>query len=167
MTTTTTLPNGTWAIDTAATELTVTVKKMKLITVPATLAVTSGTIEIADGAVSRVEIVADAASYTSSQGKRDEHVASPDFLDVAAHPTITFSAESVASTSQVAGTVEIKGRKSPITFAVSDLNISESSASFSATSTVDRTAIGVDKLPTFVIARDLDIAVTATATPQS
>lgn len=171
-----TLPAGTWTLDPATTTVEVTVKKMKVITVTATLAVTSGSIGIADGQVTRVEVVADAASYASPNAKRNEHVAGPDFLDATAHPTIEFSATGGDSTQKIAGTVTIKGKKTPITFNVSDLNVaddspsnnspSNNSASFTATTTVDRFALGIDKMPSFVIAKDLDIKVTATAQRQ-
>ena len=165
MNTTTTLPSGTWAIDPAATTVTVTVKKMKAITVPATLAVSNGSITVADGAVSAVDVAVDAASYTSPNKKRNEHVTSADFLDAAAHPTITFSAQLTKGTLQVPGTVEVKGRTTPVTFAISNLTIGDDSATFTAAATVDRFDLGVDKLPSFVIARELAIAVDATASP--
>jgi len=163
---TTPLPSGTWTLNPAATTITVTAQKMKFITVPATLAVKSGTIEIANGSVSRIEVVADAASYKSSMGQRDKHVRSSDFLDVEAHPNITFSAQG-GDAHNVAGTVEIKGLTSPIDFAITDLIINDGSASFNAAAVVDRKKAGVDKMPTFVISQDLVIAVTATATKAS
>ncbi len=161
---TTTLPNGTWAIDPTATTVTVTVKKMKAITVPATLTVLNGSIAVVDGAVSAVEVSVDAASYTSPNSKRNDHVVSADFVNAAEHPTISFSAEANNGTQQIPGTVGIKGRNAPITFAISRLNIGDESATFTATATVDRNDLGIDKLPSFVIAPELNITVDATAT---
>lgn len=48
------LPTGTWHLDTAATTVTVSAKHLLALTVPATLTVTSGSIEIADNQVVRV-----------------------------------------------------------------------------------------------------------------
>ena len=45
-TTTTQLPTGTWTLDPTATTITVSAKKLGLFTIPATLTVVSGTIEI-------------------------------------------------------------------------------------------------------------------------
>lgn len=168
MTTTTTLPTGTWQLDTSATTVTVTAKKLKVITVPAALTVTGGTIEIDDDhQVVDVRIEADAASYASKNPKRNAHVVSEDFLDAASHPTISFNAGSLTSTAdgyRANGTVTVKGTTSPIEVAVSDVAVDDTSGSFTATATIDRTVIGVDKMPSFVIDRDLQLTVAATAT---
>ncbi len=72
MTTTTALPTGTWQLDTSATTVTVSARKMGMLTVPADLTVTTGTIEINDSHdVVSVNIAADAASYKSKNGKRN------------------------------------------------------------------------------------------------
>ena len=157
------LPDGTWTIDPVQSTLTVTVQKMKFITVPATLSISSGHIEVANGAVTSVQVVADAASYKSSTKFRDKEVVGKKFLDAENHPTITFSASNPSATKHVGGTVEIKGKNSPIAFAVTDLNISDNLASFNATSTVDRMTAGVDAMPAFVIAPELNIEVSAVA----
>lgn len=163
MTEDTNLPDGTWTIDPDRTTLTVTVQKMKFISVPATLDLSSGHIEIANGAVTSVEVVADAASYKSSSGMRNKEVVGKKFLDAENHPTITFSASNPSATTHIGGTVQIKGKNSPIAFAITDLEVSDSLASFTATSTVDRMAAGVDMMPAFVIAPELEIKVSAVA----
>lgn len=163
-----TLPTGTWQLDTDATAITVSVKKLGLITVPATLAVTSGTIEVdGDHQVSNVEILADASSYVSKNAKRDEHVHGTDFLDVSQHPAISFHAATVADGTggyRATGTITIKGQSSPIDVAIADVTVDGVHASFTATATVDRKAAGVDKMPTFIIGRDLELVVSASAT---
>ena len=169
-TTTQTLPDGTWALDPATTNVTVTVKKMKAITVPATLTVSSGNITITNGAVSNVAISLDAHSYNSPSKKRNEHVVSNDFLDAESFPAITFSADnhrSISDGHRVAGQVHIKGKSTPLSFDVTNLRIDGESASFSATATADRFDLGVSKLPAIIIAKQLDISVTAKAAQQS
>ena len=165
--TNTTLPTGTWQLDPAQTKVTVTVKKMGFITVPATLDVTSGSVEInEDHQVVKVDVVADAASYTSGSAKRNEHVVNEDFLDAANHPTIAFSATSVTSKDTnygASGSVTIKGKTSAIHFAIADVSISGDQASFAGSAVVDRNAIGVDKMPSFVIAKKLEITIDAKA----
>ena len=82
------LPSGTWQLDTSATTVTVSVKKLGFFAVPATLDVSSGSIEIDDDhQVTNVDIVVDASSYASKNAKRNEHVLGPDFLDTKNHPT--------------------------------------------------------------------------------
>ena len=69
------LPAGTWRLDPAATSISVTAKKLGLFTVPASLQVAGGTIEIdADHQVASVEVAADASSYTSANAKRNDHI---------------------------------------------------------------------------------------------
>lgn len=171
MTTTTTLPTGTWQLDTSATTITVAVRKMGLFTVPATLAATSGTIEIDENhQVVSVDIVADASSYTSKNAKRNEHVLGNDLLDAATHPTISFGAGTVTATAsghEATGTVTLKGQTSPVDVTITDVEFNDSSGSFTATATVDRMTIGVDKMPTFVVGRNLDLTVKASATRTS
>lgn len=162
------IPTGTWQIDTSATSVTVTVKKMGMITVPATLTVTSGTIEInEDNQVSSVEIVADAASYASKNSKRNEHVLGADFLATETYPTITLSASAATATADgytTNGSVTVKGKTSPIEFSINDVKVDGTKGSFTASAKADRKAIGVDKMPTFIIGGNLDIDVSAAVT---
>lgn len=46
---------------------------------------------------SRVAVTIDTASINSNHGKRDKHLRSDDFLNVAAHPTATFNSTSVTA----------------------------------------------------------------------
>jgi polyisoprenoid-binding protein YceI len=165
------LPAGTWQLDPSTSTVTVTVKKMGLFTVPATLVVTSGTVEIDDShQVTNVEIVADAASYASKNAKRNEHVLGADFLDVENHPTITFRSGRVESGSAgyiSQGTVAIKGQSSPIDVTITNVDVDGANGSFAATATVDRMALGVDKLPTLIVGRSLQLNVSANAQKDS
>lgn len=167
MKTTTTLPTGTWALD-PSTTITVTATKMGLFSIPATLDLVSGMIEIDDEhQIVGVEVVADAASYASKNAKRNEHVRSDDFLAADTYPTITFRTSSVTATGEgyrADGTVTVKDHTTPVTVTIDDVDVSGASASFSASATVDRNAIGVSKLPSLVIASDLALAVSARAT---
>lgn len=159
------LPTGTWALDTSATTVTISARKLRAFTVPATLTVTSGTIEIADGGVVGVDVTADASSYASKNAKRNEHVVGSDFLDAANHPAIRFQAHDVASSATGAtasGSVTVKGRATPITVTISDVDIDGDTATFHASAVVDRTDLGVDKLPSLIIGPKLDLAVSAT-----
>jgi polyisoprenoid-binding protein YceI len=52
----------------------------------------------ADVTKSAAEITIDAASISTRQAKRDEHLRSPDFLDVAKYPAITFRSKRVETT---------------------------------------------------------------------
>lgn len=158
-------PIGTWVVDATSTRLTVTAKKLGVFSVPATLTIDRGTIAIADRAID-VTVVARADSYASANDKRNEHVRSADFLDADQHPDIVFSADELAAAGagfSVAGTVTVKGNSTPLQFDVSDVSVDGDRASCSATAQVDRSALGVDKLPAFVIGNTLEIALDVSA----
>ncbi len=159
------LPTGTWQLDPAATTVTVSAKKMAMLDVAATLAVRSGIIEIDEHRqVASVRIVADAASYTSKNAKRNEHVVGKDFLDAESHPDISFQADTVTPRGdgyQGTGTATVKGKSSPMDVAVNDVSFNDAEGSFTVSAVVDRKAIGVDKMPTFVIGQNLELTVNA------
>lgn len=160
------LPTGTWVLDASATTVTVTARKLLAFTVPATLTVTSGSIEIADGRVVSVDVVADASSYASKNAKRNEHIVGPDFLDAANHPAIRLQADDVASSASggtARGSVTVKGRTTPITVTISNIDIDGDAATFHASAVVDRADLGVDKLPSLIIGPKLELIVSATA----
>lgn len=160
------LPTGTWRLDPEQTTITVTAKKLGIFTVPATLTLTSGTIEIdADHQVAAV-VVADATSYASKNAKRNDHVRSADFLDAANHPELGFRTGKVSRTAtgyRADGSVTVKGQVFPISVDIGDVDLDARRGSFTATATIDRNAIGVDKLPSLVIGRHLQVEVAATA----
>ena len=54
---------------------------------------------------STVRLVIDAASLNTRVERRDTHLRSPDFFDVAKYPTITFVSTAIAKTSATAGTL--------------------------------------------------------------
>lgn len=160
------LPTGTWRIDPAQTKVSVAVRKLGLFTIIGDLTVTDGTISL-DGTTAKIDVTADAASYASPMAKRDEHVQSVDFLDVGQFPTIRFTGETLTSDAtgdrHVAGELTVKGQTAPVDFRVVDIDAGADTASFTATATVDRTALGLNKMPSFVIGKTLDITVSAHA----
>ncbi|MGA8641304.1 MAG: YceI family protein [Candidatus Binatus sp.] len=82
----------TWHIDPAHTNVEFTVRHMMISNVKGQFQKTSGTIT-ADGndpASAKIDATIDASSVDTRVEKRDAHLKSPDFLDVAKYPTITF-----------------------------------------------------------------------------
>jgi polyisoprenoid-binding protein YceI len=98
-----------WNLDLAHTSATFTAKHMMIATVRGSLAVTGGTITFdpANPAAASVEATLDAASINTNMGDRDNHLRSPDFLDAATYPTITFKSTKVEPTGE--GTARIYG----------------------------------------------------------
>ena len=162
------LRTGKWRIDPAKTTVTVAVKKLGMFTVTAGLNVTAGTISLGnDDNTAEIDVTVDAASYASPIAKRNEHVRGADFLDTEHNPTIRFTGGALTSDAagdyRVAGDVTIKGRKSPVEFRVTDIDSSADVVSFKATASVDRKLVGIDKMPSFIIGKTLNLTVTAYA----
>jgi polyisoprenoid-binding protein YceI len=81
----------------------------------------TGSLELEDSrdqALAKVDVVVDAASIDTSEPKRDEHLRSQDFLNVAAHPTLSFQSRSIerkGNRYQLNGDLTIHGVTRPVT----------------------------------------------------
>jgi polyisoprenoid-binding protein YceI len=87
-------PN-TWTIDTAHTQAGFAVKHMMVSTVRGSFGKTEGSITWDGKDVSSIKADAtiDTTTITTNNEKRDTHLKSPDFFDVAKFPTITFKSK--------------------------------------------------------------------------
>ncbi len=71
-----------------------------------------------DGIPTAMSMEIDAASITTNNEQRDGHLRSPDFFDVASHPTLTFKATKVTGTRDdltIVGDLTIRGVTRPVT----------------------------------------------------
>jgi polyisoprenoid-binding protein YceI len=85
-------PPGRWTIDPANSSITITARHMGLSSVSGFINEFSGTIEIAEPVErSTVRAVMQADSIDTGNKMRDDHMRSPDFLDVATYPVIEFT----------------------------------------------------------------------------
>jgi polyisoprenoid-binding protein YceI len=85
----------TWKIDSAHSTASFTVKHMMVSNVHGRFGKMEGTI-VYDGqniAGVKADVTIDATTITTDNEKRDAHLKSPDFFDVAANPTITFKSK--------------------------------------------------------------------------
>ncbi len=89
----------TWAIDASHSLVEFAIKHLVITTTKGRFARVSGTIVMdpADVTRSSVDVVIDAASIETHDAKRDEHLRSADFFDVATYPTIRFTSTRVES----------------------------------------------------------------------
>ena len=89
----------------------------------------SGTITVdrANPANNAVEATIDMASVDTENQKRDDHLRSSDFLDVAKHPTMSFKSTSWAKTGEdtfdVTGNLTLKNITRPVTLKVTLLGV--------------------------------------------
>jgi len=106
---------STWVIDAEHSSVQFKVKHLMVSNVKGEFKKFSGalTIDDADITRSKVDVTIDATSIDTGNAKRDEHLRSPDFLDVAKNPTLKFVSTKVAKsgvgTLKVTGTLMIHG----------------------------------------------------------
>jgi polyisoprenoid-binding protein YceI len=143
----------TYGIDKAHSEVTFTVKHL--------VSQVTGRFQDFDGKIvldhtkpeaSTAELTIKATSVNTDQPRRDEHLRTPDFFDVAKFPEITFKSTKVAAktkdTYDVTGDLTIHGITKPVVLAVSYLGeikdpMGNEKAGFSAATTINRKDFGV------------------------
>lgn len=165
-----------WTIDESHTAITFSVNHFGYSTVHGFFRAFDGKLQLDPKAPadSSVEFTIDAASLDTLWAKRDEHIKSADFLDVAKYPTITFKSTKVepmgADAAKVVGDLTIKGVTRPVELDVK-LNKLEPSpvtkaetAGFTATTVFKRSDFGVT---TFVpaVGDDLTVRIDSEASP--
>jgi polyisoprenoid-binding protein YceI len=105
----TTIPAGTWAVDPAHSNVGFAVKHMGIATVRGVFTEFGGLIEIGeDLATAKAYGTVNVDSLDTGQPQRDEHLRSPDFFDAGEYPELRF--ESTAITALDERTFRITGR---------------------------------------------------------
>jgi polyisoprenoid-binding protein YceI len=112
---------ATWNVDGSHTRAGFSVKHLVISDVKGEFAKTEGKAQIdeADLSKSSVEVIIDVASVDTRDAKRDAHLKSADFFDVARFPTITFKSTKVEAgkdgTLTVTGDLTMHGVTKPVT----------------------------------------------------
>lgn len=115
---------STWTIDPAHSGVEFQIKHLGVSNVRGSFSGVTGTVVWDEKNVSNshVEAVVDAKTISTGQEKRDEHLKSPDFFDVAKYPTLTFKSTSVKRPSdgklQIIGDLTLGGQTKPVTLDV-------------------------------------------------
>ena len=115
---------ATWEIDPAHTSVGFGIRHLMVSTVRGEFTKVSGKAQADDTDYSKakVEATIDAASINTRVEKRDAHLKSPDFLDVAKYPTITFLSKTVEKAGEgrwkVTGDLTLHGVTRPVTLDV-------------------------------------------------
>ena len=108
-----------WTIDTTHAEVEFSAKHLMISTVKGRFRTFSATGETnPDGTIKGMEMTIDAASLDTNVQQRDDHLKSPDFFDVANHPTLTFRSTKVTHAGNevtIAGDLTIRGTTRPVT----------------------------------------------------
>jgi polyisoprenoid-binding protein YceI len=106
---------STWKLDSAHSQTNFSVKHLVISTVRGEFGKTEGAVTLDEGDVtkSKVEATIDVASVNTREQKRDEHLKSPDFFDVAKFPKMTFKSTKVEKAGdgklKVTGDLTLKG----------------------------------------------------------
>lgn len=109
------MTNETWEIDSSHSGIHFSIRHMVIAKVRGKFTRWSGTLRLQDGdlGTGQVEAIIDASSIDTGVADRDTHLKSPDFLDVAQFPEITFRSSKVdardASELRVTGALTIHG----------------------------------------------------------
>jgi polyisoprenoid-binding protein YceI len=145
---------GTWALDTAHTDVTFSARHLMVTRVRGRFPVIDGTVTIAENPLeSSVVATIDVAGVQSGDPGRDEHLRSADFFDVEHYPTATFRSTKVEEaghgTYRLTGDLTIKDVTRPVTLDLEYLGTVSSPwgdkrAGFSATTEVNRKDWGLE-----------------------
>ncbi len=141
---------GTYDIDPAVSKVRFDTRAMfGLLPVRGTFAIGHGRITVDELAEElSIQVVMEAASFGSGNQQRDEHVRSPDYLDVARHPEIGFRSQRLersASDATLHGELTVCGVTRPVAVALDTVAHEGKRITASGTATVDRYAFGVTK----------------------
>jgi polyisoprenoid-binding protein YceI len=113
----------TWNIDPSHTDLEFSVRHMAISTVKGRFQALSGNVETDEaGALKAFKVSVDANSINTGDAQRDGHLKSPDFFDVANHPTLEFASTQVTSKGgnhySVLGNLTMNGQTKPVALEV-------------------------------------------------
>ena len=114
----------TWQIDSAHTSAQFAVKHLMVSTVRGQFNKTTGTAtwDGKDFTAASVDVVIDVSTINTREPRRDEHLKSADFFDVAKYPTITFKSTKVEAVSpgklKMTGDMTMRGVTKPVVFDV-------------------------------------------------
>ncbi len=144
---------GTWVLDQAHTEIGFVARHLMVAKVRGRFGSFEGTIHVdEDPAQSRVEVSIDAASIDTGTEDRDNHLRSPEFLDVGNHPKLTFRGRGPASNEgrrfKLPGQLTIRGVTREVVLDVTYEGVTEdpwgnARAAFSASTEIDREEFGL------------------------
>ncbi len=143
---------STWEIDATHSELTFRVRHL-VSRVRGSFRVWKGTI-VADAdnwATGTIDVTIDASSITTNSERRDTHLRSPDFFDVAAYPTLRFVStriERSGETARIHGNLTIRGVTKPVVLEGELMGIAPAAGGkrrvgFEASTTINRMDYGV------------------------
>jgi len=149
----TAVPAGTWIIDPSHSEVGFIARHLLVSKVRGSFEKFAGTLTIAENfADSKVEATIEAASVTTRDENRDNHIRTNDFFGVEEHPTWTFASTGIKSNGEdyaLEGDLTLKGVTKPVTLDLEILGVNKdpwgnTKAGFSASTKVNRKDFGIE-----------------------
>ena len=139
---------GTWELNTERASVSFRTSIAWIIRAKGTLQAIRGNALVgADGRVSG-EIVIDPASVDTKIEKRDDHLRSADFFDIAHYPTIVFTVVEVRPALpdhiEVVGNLDAHGRSTPLTL-LAEVDLEGESATLSTEVVITKSMLGMKK----------------------
>ena len=111
---------GDWTLDAAHSQASFSVRHMMISNVRGDFTGISGTVDFDEKKATntKIDVAIDVATLDTRDAKRDGHLKSPDFFDVAKHPKMTFKSKKIRKSGKnykVAGDLTIHGVTKPVT----------------------------------------------------
>ena len=163
---------ATWNIDGSHSRTGFSVKHLVISDVKGDFSKTSGTVQLDEADLSKSSVTAtiEAGSVDTRDEKRDGHLKSPDFFDVAKYPTITFKSTKVTGGKDgaitVTGDLTLHGVTKPVTLegslteAIKDMQ-GNARRGVSLSGKINRRDFGVSYGPAAVIGDDVKLDIQA------
>ncbi len=143
-----------WIFDSSHSSIAFSVRHLMISKVRGSFGKWSGKLEHneADPTRSKIEVRIDASSVDTREEKRDAHLRSPDFFDVATHPELVFTSTSIAADGDgyvVRGDLTLHGVTRPVELAVESLGRGKDPwgnerVAFAAKTTINRRDFGLN-----------------------
>lgn len=173
---------GVWVTDPAHTLAGFTARHLMVTRVRGRFEDVEGTIEVGDSIEdSKVRVRIGAASITTNEPQRDEHLRSPDFLDVERFPELTYESTTVERTGErslrIEGTLTIRDVTRPVTLGAEYLGMvtdpwGTSKFAFAASTRINREDFGMTwnqalEAGGVLVSKDVDIEIEVQAARQA
>jgi polyisoprenoid-binding protein YceI len=163
---------ATWNVDGAHTRAGFSVKHLVISDVKGDFDKLSGKAQVdeADLSKSSIEVTIEAASISTRDEKRDNHLKSPDFFDVAKFPTLTFKSTKVVAGKDgaltVTGDLTMRGVTKPVTLEGSITNAitdpqGNTRRGVSVTGKLNRKDFGVSYGPAAIVGDEVKLDIQA------
>jgi polyisoprenoid-binding protein YceI len=139
---------GSWGLNRKRTSVSFRTRVAGIIRVKGTLQAIRGNALVgADGRVSG-ELVIDPASIDTQTKKRDDHLRSADFFDIAHYPALTFTVAEVrpalSGDLEVVGNLDVHGRSTSLTL-LAEVDLAGESATLSTEVVITKSMLGMKK----------------------